>query len=217
MGDIIDIVKTSETFKDVIEKLGLNINGTNYKKIKNIINEQKLDISHFLSRSDYMKKYNIRKKKDECDILVENSTYPRGALKRRLIKDSLLEYKCKFCSSDGIWNGKKISLILDHINGVNNDNRLLNLRFLCPNCNATLDTHCGGNVKNKKNKKNKKELNVEFFIEKNKKFRRVERPPMDVLISDIGELGYVGTGKKYGVTDNSIRKWVRIYNKLKKI
>jgi hypothetical protein len=43
-----------------------------------------------------------------------------------------------------------LSLILDHINGVNNDNRIENIRIVCPNCNATLDTHCGKN-KSKKN------------------------------------------------------------------
>lgn len=51
------------------------------------------------------------------------------------------------CGQGEEWNGKKMSLILDHINGVHNDNRLENLRIVCPNCNATLDTHCGKNNK----------------------------------------------------------------------
>ena len=65
---------------------------------------------------------------------------------------------------------KKISLILDHINGVHNDNRITNLRFVCPNCNATLDTHCGKNKKHEKINKhtnNKKDYNKkqEQYIE----------------------------------------------------
>jgi 5-methylcytosine-specific restriction endonuclease McrA len=53
------------------------------------------------------------------------------------------------CSQDEYWMGKKISLILDHINGINDDNRIDNLRILCPNCNSTLDTNGGKNIKNK--------------------------------------------------------------------
>ncbi len=48
---------------------------------------------------------------------------------------------------DDNWRGSKLSLILDHINGISNDNRLENLRFVCPNCNATLKTYCRGNTK----------------------------------------------------------------------
>lgn len=197
--------------------LGWNINGTNYKKVKKLIEENNLDISHFLNRSDYMRKYNHDDKKEMSGILVENSTYSRGSLKRRLVNESILDYKCVFCQNEGIWFGKRISLILDHINGVNNDNRLSNLRFLCPNCNATLETHCGANVKNKKNIKEKKVLTLVHHIEKNKKLRKVDRPSLDVLIKDINEIGYSATGRKYGVSDNSIRKWVKIYEKLKMV
>ena len=53
--------------------------------------------------------------------------------------------KCMFFSSPLIWNGVAIKLILDHINGVNGDNRTGNLRFLCPNCNSQLGTQGGAN------------------------------------------------------------------------
>lgn len=76
------------------------------------------------------------------ELLVENSTTSRGAIKRNLYKEGLKERKCELCGQGEEWNGKKMSLILDHINGINNDNRLENLRIVCPNCNATLDTHC---------------------------------------------------------------------------
>ena len=65
-------------------------------------------------------------------------------MKNRLYDEGLKERKCELCGQDENWYGKKMSLILDHINGVNNDSRIENLRILCPNCNATLPTHCRG-------------------------------------------------------------------------
>jgi len=216
MENLKDIVKISNTYKDVINYLGWNVNGTNYTKIKKLIREQNLSTEHFLTASEFMRKYNsIREFLPIEEILVKNSSYQnRGSLKNRIVKDNLLDYKCVECGNKGEWMGKKISLILDHINGVNNDNRLENLRFLCPNCNATLDTHCGGNVKNKKNVKQPKELPKDFHIKKNEKLRKVERPSYNILINEIEKLGYTGTGKKYGVSDNSIRKWVKTYEKV---
>jgi len=81
-------------------------------------------------------------------VLVENSTYHRGDLKKRLVRQGLLIYECKECGLVE-WRGKRLALILDHINGVKNDNRLFNLRLLCPNCNSLTDTFAGRNIKNK--------------------------------------------------------------------
>jgi HNH endonuclease len=77
------------------------------------------------------------------EVLVEGSNYQRKRLKRRLVEEGLKELRCEMCGQDEMWRGLRMGLILDHVNGVWNDNRLENLRFLCPNCNATLDTHCG--------------------------------------------------------------------------
>jgi len=216
MGNISDIVKNSETYKEVILKMGLKVNGTNYKKIKKLITDEKIDTSHFLNRSDYIKKYNFwnMKRLNTDEMLVENSNHGRSCIKRRIIKEKLLEYKCNFCSNDGTWFDKTFSLILDHKNGVYNDNRLSNLRFLCPNCNATLDTHCGKNVKNRKIKKDPVFLDVNYHINKNKHLRKTERPDKESLMKDISDLGYLGTGRKYGVSDNAVRKWVKVFEKI---
>ena len=69
--------------------------------------------------------------------------------KNRLIKDLGWEYKCKECGQGDVWKGKKLTLELDHINGINNDHRLENLRFLCPNCHTQMPTNKGANVKRK--------------------------------------------------------------------
>lgn len=85
------------------------------------------------------------------EILVENSTYTsRGNLKLRLIKELGWEDRCMVPNCphpDPEWNGKPLYLQLDHINGINNDNRLENLRIVCPNCHTQTATYCGRNKK----------------------------------------------------------------------
>ena len=106
---------------------------------------------------------------------------------------------------------KKMSLILDHKNGINNDHRLENLRFVCPNCNGTLETHCTGS-KGYGKEKRRNEKNRERSLKKRQprfEKRKVIRPTMKILIGQINELGYVKTGKIYGVSDNAIRKWLK--------
>jgi 5-methylcytosine-specific restriction endonuclease McrA len=85
------------------------------------------------------KKLGITSKKSNEDIFHKNSVYDRKDLKRKIIKEGILEYKCSMC---GIfeWMDKPLSLQLDHINGINNDNRIENLRFLCPNCHTQTPT-----------------------------------------------------------------------------
>lgn len=80
------------------------------------------------------------------EILVENSNYNnRTSLKKRILDEKLLEYKCALCGNTGEWMGKELSLQLDHKNGKNNDHRLKNLRFLCPNCHSQTETYAGKN------------------------------------------------------------------------
>lgn len=127
-----------------------------------------------------------------------------------------------YAIKNDIWHGKKISLILDHINGIHNDNRIENLRMLCPNCNATLDTHCGKNNKllhkcidcGKKNSKNCDRChtcNKRYLKQINDLQFKVSKPSFKTLINEVEELGYVAVGKKYGVSDNAIRKWIKKY------
>jgi len=89
--------------------------------------------------------YNKQRQISLEDILVENSSYARHNLKRRILQENLIEYKCSCCGIKDTWNEKKLVLQLDHINGVNNDHRLKNLRFLCPNCHSQQDTYAAKN------------------------------------------------------------------------
>ncbi len=77
---------------------------------------------------------------------MENSDCLKSAnLRKRLIAEGLKEARCEICKLDE-WLGRPIPLQLDHINGDRTDNRLENLRLLCPNCHAQTDTYCGKNI-----------------------------------------------------------------------
>jgi hypothetical protein len=44
--------------------------------------------------------------------------------------------------------------------------------------------------------------------------RKVQRPSYEELITDKQSMSMVEIGKKYGVSDNAIRKWIKSYEKL---
>lgn len=80
------------------------------------------------------------------EVLVKNKETSSHRLKLRLIAEGIKEHKCEEC---GIieWRGKSTPIELDHINGNHHDNRLENLRLLCPNCHAQTETYRGKNKK----------------------------------------------------------------------
>ncbi len=79
------------------------------------------------------------------NLFCENSSSTRATVKERILKENLLEYKCSLCELTTQWNNKLLVLQLDHINGIHNDHRLENIRWLCPNCHSQTDTYAGKN------------------------------------------------------------------------
>ncbi len=128
--EIIEILNDSKSFRDFLIKIGSSYNGTaSYVSIKKQLTNLNIDIPKYIK----VKSKKSDSKSDDL-VFIENSTYSRYCLKERIIKNKIFEYICLECGNNGFWNKKKISLHLEHKNGVNNDNRLDNLCFLCPNC-----------------------------------------------------------------------------------
>jgi hypothetical protein len=142
----IEAVRDGRSVRGVLQAIGLHPTGANYKTVSDAVARLGLDTSHWKGQG-YLKglSHNFSRRTPMEEILVENSTFHNLThLKARLVKAGLLEKRCSICGLVE-WLGKPISLVLDHINGVNNDHRLANLRFLCPNCNSQQDTFAGRN------------------------------------------------------------------------
>lgn len=141
------IVKNSRNYTEVLQKMGLGIKGNSRPILKKYVKLYGIDVSHFESDEERYSRTNTKLNESRRfltnEILVSGSTYTNvGNIKNRLYEEGLKERKCEKCGQDENWHGEHMSLILDHINGKNNDHRIKNLRIVCPNCNATLPTHC---------------------------------------------------------------------------
>ena len=137
----VELLKKSSTISEVLFKLGYTVKGNSwgYSQVKRRMDDLNLDYSIFKGKSAVIKITKLNNVRKE-DILKENCKHQRTVLRRYVIKNNLIPYKCAICGCTK-WQGKTLSLELDHINGINNDNRLENLRFLCPNCHSQTSTY----------------------------------------------------------------------------
>lgn len=140
------LVLESVSQSEVLRKLGLTP-ASNAVTLRKYLKLYNIDTSHFDPNLNKPQTRNGSTKEPLVDLLTENSTYSRNALKIRLIKEKVLEYRCASCGNKGVWKGKKLSLQLEHKNGISTDNRLENLELLCPNCHSQTHTFAGRNKK----------------------------------------------------------------------
>ena len=137
----VELLKNSSTISEVLFKLGYSVKGNSwgFAKIRQRMSDLNLDGSVFKGKSP-ITKYGSLHKVNASDILKPNCKHARSVLRRYIIKNNLIPYRCAICGCVE-WQGRTLSLELDHINGINNDNRIENLRFLCPNCHSQTTTY----------------------------------------------------------------------------
>jgi hypothetical protein len=206
--------------------------GGNWQTLKKYIGVWGISVAHFDPHAASLAGLR-HEARSLAEILVEGSLYQRTKLKRRLYDEGLKQPFCELCGQGELWQGRRVSLILDHIDGVSDDNRLENLRIVCPNCAATLDTHCG-----RRNRLTVEPIACALcgtpFIQRTPRQRycslrcgtraspghdprpqrrKVPRPSHAQLLSEVNAIGFSATGRRYGVSDNAVRKWLRQYER----
>ena len=235
-------IKRARCWAEATRFLGYRVAGGNTATVKKYAERWQIATDHFdhraVIREGLAQGRRNRGSKPLSEILTADSGYSRNHLKDRLYREGLKTRACELCGQVEEWRGRKMSLILDHVNGVGDDNRIENLRIVCPNCAATLDTHCGRNLPRERacpgcgqtfvpHGMRHRYCTLECFnatkTHSTMRFssttrgrprvsaRKVERPPHEQLLAEIEQTGYSAVGRTYGVSDNAIRKWVRSY------
>lgn len=145
-------IKNSTNISEVLFKLGYSVAGNSwgFAQVRKRMADLNLDQSMFKGKSAMAAKLQSMKLSAK-DLLKPNCKHNRNITRRYIISNELLPYKCAICGLSE-WNGKTLSLELDHINGINNDNRLENLRFLCPNCHSQTTTYGSRNQQRNESK-----------------------------------------------------------------
>jgi hypothetical protein len=143
---VAEAVKGSRSLAQVLVKLGFRPAGSRQAALKERIQELQLDTSHFMGQGWRKGKAGpVVPARPLVEILVEGRFVRTNGLKWRLIREGVKKPICESCRRSE-WSGRPIPLELDHINGRRDDNRLENLRVLCPNCHAQTDTYRGRNI-----------------------------------------------------------------------
>lgn len=221
----------SLTWSDALRRLGLRAAGGNHRTLKRWAAAWRISTDHF--DPNVVRRRTLGQAPMPLEaMLVEHSPYARQTVKKRLLAAGIKAPTCELCGRGETWRGRRMAMILDHINGVADDHRLENLQIVCPNCAATLETHCG-----RHNRRTPAELTCptceRAFAPRNPRQRycsqacahqgryavpqiaqrRVPRPPYAQLVREVHALGWCAVGRRYGVSDNAVRKWVRQYER----
>lgn len=216
-----EAVATAHNMSHLCKLMNLNRSGGNYKRLRLKMESEGLDYSHFDS-SKYENRPSSKggRRLKDSEIFKSNSGYSTSNLHRRLIQGG---YKDGACEMEGchlktpMWNGQPIRFHVDHINGVNTDHRLENLRILCPNCHSQTSTYCvgGKNYTRSPVKKyfcdcgGEKSRGANECGECFKPALKIDWPSKDVVLDMVEREGYSKTGRDLGVSDNAVRKYLK--------
>lgn len=215
--EIEQIVELSTSYRDFARKIGYSntCSGDTIKMLRQKLNGY--DTAHFGQSVQSIER-------NEENIFIENSTASQKVLRSWYKKGSYSEYKCAICGQEPFWNDMAMTLILDHINGINNDDRIENLRWVCPNCNSQLETTGSKNP-------NRKIFAKKFYCTEcgkeiskgstkcmtcESKSRTIPLEQMLVSREELKHLirnkSFSQIGRDFNVSDNAVRKWCDKFN-----
>ncbi len=138
-----DAVQRNHSMRQTLVTLGVAPYGGNYDVLRKAISHFGVDTSHFTGQA-WNRGKRLKPRRPINSYLENRFPIQSHKLRRRLIGESIFAHECSMCGGC-TWLGHPIPLELDHINGDRHDNRLTNLRLLCPNCHATTPTYRGKN------------------------------------------------------------------------
>jgi hypothetical protein len=230
-----EAIDHSESLTEVLTYLNLRAAGGNFLALKNSCAVLGLTLPQYDWQSQSTKvKAGLTNRISNAEVFVEDSPYTsRKMLKKRLFEIGVPNI-CDECGQEPFWNGKPLTLTLEHKNGVWNDNRLDNLQILCGHCHSQTDTFSGRSSHSRNN-------DVPDFrptrVQKhclgcNKEITRsstycmncaaplrqaelresglvIEYPEINQLIESVQHFGFVQTAKTLGVTDSALRKHMK--------
>ena len=211
--------KESTSMKEFQVKLGYSRNGSVGSVIRNYCKENNISLDHFTGVNK-----NAIKRTPE-NTFIENSSATQSTLRKMYINGNYSPYICSICGQEPFWNGKDLTLTLDHINGINTDDRLENLRWVCPNCDRQLDTFGSKNNHNIRYNAAQKNYCRNCGVEISRgstlcakcnsiNQRKVDRPSKEELLKLLysNNGNFTRIGQLFEVTDNTIRKWCKSYD-----
>ena len=141
-------VEKSYSWSELHRKLSLSKTGPSVEDMKRRCERYEISTSHFDGKSRDMPRKGGTKRRPLSEYLVEDRDCESAGLKKKLLEAGIFPADiCSECGQEPLWNGKPLVLHLDHINGVRSDNRLENLRILCPHCHSQTETFGSKNRK----------------------------------------------------------------------
>lgn len=143
--ELLAAVEGSNSIAGVLRNLGLRLTGGSYTHIPRLLKKFEIDVSHFdgkgANHGPNHRGGQAKKSAEELLVLGEPLSHTKvGLIRRAMIELGVPEF-CSLCNLGPEWNDQPLRLQVDHKNGLNWDNRLENVRFICPNCHTQTETY----------------------------------------------------------------------------